>query len=366
MGKTKQSENGKYEVDFIKKIGGKRIHITKRGFGNIEQAEKAIPLLIEKKIGKMDKICKKGTFAVFFNEYLQKRKMKIGGSTTASIQSIYNVLLAQFRDIEVSEVLSVHNIIQLYKSILERESVGERWKNKAISEIRQMVDYAFRIKMISSDTASDDKTILENIPITKKNIEKDCYTPSEMKRFINTIDLEDDRDLFITFAYLGTRISEFIALTWDSFDEKNKTIEIKQQLLYLRKGKPILTDRLKTKESYRKCKLNSIVYEILMKRKRRYSQGFIFYSSSPKNPISKTTIRRKMQKYMKKANLRFITPHGFRHYRASQFMSVCKNMMEVKAASKFMGHSVTMMMETYSHSEEKTIDALIKRLEASD
>ena len=43
-------------------------------------------------------------------------------------------------------------------------------------------------------------------------------------------------------------------------------------------------------------------------------------------------------------------------------MKVCKNMDEIKAAAKFMGHSVTMMMETYAHSEEKTIETLIKRM----
>ena len=364
MGKIKQLENGKYEIDFIKRIGDKRMHITKRGFDSIEQAEKAIPLLIEKKISKMKKNHKYGAFAVFFNQYLEYKSQRIGGSTTIGIQSLYNVLLSSYDEVEVSEVLGIHNIINLYRKIVERDDVGEKWKNRAISELRQIIDYAYLRKLIDQETVSDDKTILEKVSIIKKSKEKEYYTPEQIKKFLSVIEKEDDRDLFTVFAYLGTRISEFIALTWDCFDEKNKTIEIKQQLLYLKKGKPVLTDRLKTKESYRICKLNQKVYEILLKRKKRCSIGYIFSkkSTTPYEAITKTTLRRKMVKYMKMAHLPIISPHGFRHSKATQFMSVCRNMEEVKAAAKFMGHSVTMMMETYAHSEKKTIDVLIKRM----
>ena len=70
-----------------------------------------------------------------------------------------------------------------------------------------------------------------------------------------------------------------------------------------------------------------------------------------------------MFKYMDRARLPRISPHGFRHTKATMFMSVCKTMAEVKAAAKFLGHSVTMMMETYAHAEERTIDVIIKRME---
>ena len=365
MSKIRLLENGTYSIDFIKKIGGKRIHISKRGYISIEDANKDIPTLIKKRISKLKKIDNNSTFADFFNEYIKYRSQIISGSTKASIRSIYNVVLYRYSDIKVSEVLSIHNIISLYKNIIERKDVGDKWKNRVISELRHIIDYGYLCKYIDIDNLNDDKAVLINIPLIKKEKEKEYYSPYQIKRFLSIIDDEEDKSMFTIFIYLGARISEFLGLTWDCFDIKNKNIEIKQQITYLNKGKAILIDKLKTKESYRKCKLSPTTYEILLNRYNNSSTGYIFPKDKYhiKEPISKTTLRRKMIRYMKKAKLPLISPHGFRHSKASQFMSVCKNMEEVKAAAKFMGHSATMLMETYAHSEEKTIDILIKRME---
>ena len=363
MGKIKEQIDGRYMIDFVKKINGKRIHISKRNINTYQEAERMISILIEEK-SKTNRY-DKGTFGSFYEEYIKYRSHKVGDSTLIAIRSIRNVIFKEHLEMNIYEVISMHNIIHLYKTIINRNDVGEKYKNRVINEMRQMIDYASLMKIISNEEGKDYKSILENILVNKKNKEKEYYTSAQMNRFINNIDDENDKDMFITFSYLGCRISEFLGLTWDCFDKKNKVIEIKQQILYGNRGKAILTDKLKTKESYRKCKLNNVTYGILLKRMKISSTGFIFPKDSfhVDEPISKTTLRRKMIKYMKHANLPIISPHGFRHSKATLFMSVCKNMDEVKAASKFLGHSVSMMMETYSHAEEKTIDRLIRRME---
>ena len=363
--KIKLEPDGTYTVDFIKRIKGNRYHISKRGYQSFSQAEQAIPILLERRISieKIERATKK--FSLFFEEYLEHRSHKISKSTLLSIRAIYNVLLIDYRNNDVKDVLGIHNIIHLYKSIINRTDTGEKWKNRVIGELRQVVDYACFLKLLSVDESNDDKAILENIPITKKSKERDCYNPHQIKRFLNVIEDENDKDLFTLYIYLGARISEFIGLTWDCYDSKAKVVEIKQQILYLKQGKPVLVNRLKTKESYRKCKLNQECYEILEKRKRIFHAGYLFPKSIDRanDPIPKAALRKKMHYYMKKARLPLISPHGFRHSKATEFMSVCKTMAEVKAAARFLGHSVTMMMETYAHAEEKTIDVLIKRLE---
>ena len=270
MPKIRKDSDGSFAVDFIKTINGKRIHISKKGYKTIEEAERAIPLLIERRMSIIKKVKASATFSSFFEEYLEHRSRKISESTLLAIRTIYNTNLKGYGDMEVYDVLSIHNILHIHKEIISRYDVGEKWKNRVIGEIRLMVDYACFLKLISNDDASDEKMILENLPITKKTKERDCYTPHQLKKFLSIIDDDNDKDLLITYAYLGTRISEFIGLTWDCYDGRNRTIEIKQQILYLAKGRPILTDRLKTKESYRKCRLNNEVYEILEKRKKIY------------------------------------------------------------------------------------------------
>lgn len=366
MSKVKRENDGSFTIDFIKMVNGKRVHIYKKGYETEEGAQKAIPILTEKRLSSFKQHKASGKFESFFDVYLEHRSRKVGKSTLIAIKGIYNAMLKDYGSLDASEVLSLHSMIHFHRMIAEKEGIGEKYKNRVIGELRQVVDYACILKIISPEEATDDKAILEQVPIKKKSKEKECYTANQLKKFLSVIDNEEDRDLMITYAYLGARISEFIALTWDCYDPKNKTIEIKQQILYLQQGKPVLVDRLKTRESYRKCKLNDEVYKILEKRRGFYGEkGYIF----PKNhksfnePIPKATIRAKMQRYMKKAKLPLISPHGFRHTKATMFMSVCKTMAEVKAAAKFLGHSVTMMMETYAHQEEKTIDILIKRID---
>ena len=79
--------------------------------------------------------------------------------------------------------------------------------------------------------------------------------------------------------------------------------------------------------------------------------------------MPKTSVRVKIIEYASKAHLHVITPHGFRHTKATLLMSVCLSMSDVKAAAKFFGHSVSMMMETYAHEDKNAIEGLIKRLE---
>lgn len=313
----------------------------------------------------MSKLEKYKAFRTFFVQYLEFRSRNITFSTLNQVRSIYNNHLKKYEEKEIGYVLSEKEIKKIYKEIINLDNVSTVYKNRIISELKRMIDYAFNMNLISNKESEKLQRILEPIHIYKIRKEKDFYSVNEIKTLLKVIDDEDDKDLMITYIYLGLRISEFIALTWDSYDSKNKTIEINKQIQYQNIGKPTLINKLKTKESYRKCQLNKEVVEILERRRAKSSVGFIFprNNKNPYIPLAKTTLRLKMYKYMDKAHLKRISPHGFRHTKATMFMSVCKSMAEVKAAAKFLGHSVTMMMETYAHTEEKLMDNLIKRME---
>lgn len=361
-----KKEGNIFIIDFIKTIKGRRIHVYKKGFKTYEEALAYIPILLQKRINESTKILVNTKFKDFFKSHLEHRSHKVSKSTLISIKQITAPYFERFMDSKTSEVFQVHNVLGIYKEIIERKDLTEKSKNHIIGEIRFMVDHASFLKLIDPITASDDKVILENVSITRaKKKEKECYNIKQLNDFFSVITSEEDRDLFKVFSYLGARISEFVGLTWDCYDPINKTIEIKQQVLYQQVGKPIISTSLKTKESYRKCKLNDEVYAILEKRRKRCKRGFIFPRklSTPNVSYPKTRLRNKMLKYMELANLPKISPHGFRHTKATMFMAVCTSMAEVKAAARFLGHSVTTMIETYAHEEDRIIDTLINRLD---
>lgn len=358
--------NGEYIIDFIKTIKGKRIHVYKSGFKTKEEALRLIPLLLHKRITESSQIEISENFEDFYISHLEHRSRKVTKSTLISIKTLITQYFRSYFELKTCDVFAVHNIIGIYKEIIERKDITEKTKNHIIGEIRFMVDYALFLKLIDPTVASDDKSILENIAITKaKKKVKEHYNYKQLEDFFAVIDNEEDKDLFKLFSYLGARISEFVGLTWDCYDPINKTIEIKQQVLYQQMNQPILTTSLKTKESYRKCKLNSEIYEMLEKRRKICRKGYIFPRSRTNiyTSYSKTKLRVKMISYMKKANLPLMSPHGFRHTKATMFMAVCTSMAEVKAAARFLGHSVTTMIETYAHEEDNIIELLINRLD---
>ena len=49
--------------------------------------------------------------------------------------------------------------------------------------------------------------------------------------------------------------------------------------------------------------------------------------------------------------------------KATKFLKVCKDMEELKAAAKFLGHSVSMLIEIYGHASLETTDKIAKRID---
>lgn len=50
----------------------------------------------------------------------------------------------------------------------------------------------------------------------KKAKETDVWSDEEFKKFINEVDNQTYKELFIMLYYTGARLSEALALTWDN------------------------------------------------------------------------------------------------------------------------------------------------------
>jgi len=304
-------------------------------------------------------------FRKFYDKYQEYRSRKISKSSLLTLDTLKAKYLVDLSEKTINEIFVSKSLAKIYNLIIKRNDLSQKYKNRLIGEIRFICDFANKMDYVSSTLIIKTKNVLENVKVTTNLKEKSFYTKDQLKSFINSIEDETDKDMFILFTYLGARLSEFIGLTWDCYDEIEKTIKIKQQIIYLKEGKPILSNQLKTKESYRICKLNDECNSILLKRKEKSSKGFIFPKSisNPNVPLPKTNFRLKLKKYIEKANLPLVTPHSFRHAKATLLMSVCLSMADVKAAARFLGHSVTMMMETYAHEDQKNTDLIFSRLD---
>ncbi|MGM9813968.1 MAG: hypothetical protein ACI32C_03595 [Candidatus Enteromonas sp.] len=89
----------------------------------------------------------------------------------------------------------------------------------------------------------------------------------EVNKLLNSIPKDHiDYPVFSLFCYLGCRLGEFLGLQWKCLDENAKSIAICQQIIYLN-GIPVLSDELKTNESYRVDALDQDTFDLLMRYK---------------------------------------------------------------------------------------------------
>ena len=157
------------------------------------------------------------------------------------------------------------------------------------------------------------------------------WSVEEFNKFISVIDDSYFKLLFETLFWSGLRISELKALT--------KT-DIKDNSLYINK---ILDSKYtknfttpKTSNSFRKVLMPSWIIENLL----NIPNDLLF-------PTSETHIRRKLNEYIAKSQVKPIRIHDFRHSHASYLFSKGVN---IKAISTRLGHSsISITLDVYVH-----------------
>ncbi len=305
-------------------------------------------------------------FDVFFEAYIRYRSLHVRGSSLSQAKTVRNKYLSKWNGMTVIQTFSSENIADVYRNIAENPSLCPSWKNRILGVIRSMIAYAFKTKRIPADLYQDALSLIDNIPENRGGKkEKPIWSPKEEVRFLDSIENEDHKIMFRLFISLGARIGEFLGLTWDCFNSRKGTIEIRQQLLHNSQKTFQLSPILKSNESYRVCKLEPELKVLLLdyKKRSKHTKGFIFRSPIDSNlPLSKANFRWLLNKYIRLSGVGKITPHSVRHARASNLLKACRNMLEVVAVARYMGHSPSMLMDTYSHSQEKTINSVIKRV----
>ena len=355
-----------YTVDYIKTIHGRRCHIHGSNFPTLVEAIEAKEKLTKARIEEENaKQGAKINLKSFFERYLQYRKRHVRDSSIKQAETTYHKYLKSYDNEKASSIFQIEYMMGIYESIIYDDQICPSWKNRIIGILRSMVSIAFRWKIILPETYQETLSMLENIPEDKRKVERPIWNASEEERFMSVIDHHDHYVMFSLFLELGARLGEFLGLTWDVYDGKKGKITICKQLLHGSQKTFELSDHLKTKESYRVCKLKKDTKEMLNEYKKMHPDTKYIFSSNQDHalPFSKAAFRKLFNHYIKLAKVKRITPHCIRHARATKMLKVCKNMLEVKAVARYMGHSATILLDVYSHSEDSVLEKVLKRLE---
>ena len=254
------------------------------------------------------------------------------------------------------------------------------FKNKRIDQIRNRDIIKFQDKLIDNYSANHAKKIhttlsavfnfgIKNELITHNpaaavgNIEKqderkiNYWTLDQFKQFISTVDDLMYRTFFMTLYYSGVRKGEALALTWADVDFESSTIRI-NKTAYNRQ-----VTATKTASSNRTLIMPSHTMDLLQLLKSEtvyYKDEYVVFGEF-NDHLPTTSIDREYAKYVKRAGIKKIRIHDFRHSHASYLIN--QGAMASIVAQR-LGHSdVGTTLNIYSHLYPSTEKEAILKME---
>lgn len=263
-----------------------------------------------------------------FKIYAIKRHKK--QSFNSLCQDFNSKVLPYFRDYNIYD-LTVNDILR-WKDYILSFNFSNSYNDRIYYVFCLFYDYCCLYYNLSNN-------LIREVGCFKHKIElknRDFYTLSEFKIFISHIDNIVYRSYFTLMFYCGTRPSEAMALKFNDFDGKyiniNKSIQ--------RRGNRDL-DTPKNVFSIRSIICNKRVIKCINSLKRYYFKVYgtfdcDYFIFGGLKPLAPTTIDRYKSIACKKANLRCITQHQFRHSYATYLIS---SGIPINVVSKLLGHS---------------------------
>ncbi|MCI8671329.1 MAG: site-specific integrase [Bacilli bacterium] len=282
-----------------------------------------------------------------FKIYAKKRHKK---QSFCSLMSDFELkVLPYFKDYDIFK-LNEKDILKWKDDILSYD-YSNSYNDRIYYVFSMFLDYC----CIYYDLPQN---VLRNVGPFKPKIEiskRDFYTLKEFKKYIKNIDNIIYKSYFIIMFYTGCRPSECMALKFSDFD--GKYIHITKSIQ--RRGKREL-DTPKNKYSIRDIILNRKSKKCIKKLKKyyisKYGYDYDYFILGGLRPLAPTTIDRYKSIACKKANLKVITQHQFRHSYATYLIS---HNIPLNVVSKMLGHSnVETTARIYVHqdlSQEKRV-----------
>ena len=331
--------------------------------GNKRKAEKL--LLETRQSFEPDKPADQDTllFSDYMREWLKSVKPNVEATTYASYTYQVKQIGAYFDSKRIAlKDLTAKDIQDFYTFLLNERGVTANTVIHSHANIRKALQYAVRMKMITTNPALD---------VDRPKIQK----------FIGSFyDVENLNELFAVVkghkielavklaAFYGLRRSEVVGLKWDAIDFHNKKITIRHTVSQVSvdgKYSIVAKDRAKTKSSLRSLPLVAEFEEFLLALKTRQEEfkrlcgrcynyeydGYI-YVDEMGNLIRPNFITQNFEIALNNNGLKKIRFHDLRHSCASLLLA---NGVSLKEIQEWLGHSdFSTTANIYAHLDKST------------
>lgn len=338
---------------------------TKRGFASKKEAQN-YELALRMGTQKLQSRKKKHLFSEIADDFLKHRK----GELAYTSYSVYEYIVINninpfFENRMIEDIDEID--CRDFREYVSKLSYSINRKNRTIHLLKNIFLYANDYFGVSSNPTGLMKTFNRRFEeaLNKKKKEKNIWTIEEFNQFIRFVDDERYKALFITLFFTGIRLGEALALTFDDLAPTRLSIT-KSQTKKCENGRYAIKSP-KNVSSIRDVSINRSLYEYLLSVKERQKEEegfspswFIFWG---KEPLCRTSIERIKNNAVKKAGVKKIRIHDFRHSHASNLIG---DGMDIVAVSRRLGHSnVEMTLSVYTHLLNKNNDKMMDYLENS-
>lgn len=289
-------------------------------------------------------------------------KTGVKATTEAGYKTVVNILEKEaFSHLPIKKIR--HSDAKLFLIKLQKE---DKRSYSSIHSIRGVLRPAFAL-------AVEDDYIRKNPfdfelakVIINDSVTREAISREQMRKFLAFVKEDKHYSKYYDAMYIlfhtGMRISEFVGLTIEDLDMKNKTIRIDHQLQRKSDGTKYI-ESTKTNAGTRTLPMEDDVHECFQRiLKSRipplfeptidgYS-GFLFFDKDNRPMVAmhwEKYFQHAVEKYNKifKDELPKITPHVCRH---TYCTNKAKSGMNPKTLQYLMGHSeISVTMDTYTH-----------------
>ena len=338
-------------IQYSKGLDGKRHQYQSQAYFTKEEATKAELEYLDKY--KDVEVNPHMTFKEAYTLYYEYQKDKIKDSTLKTYRDRIKYM-GLLDNIELVNLNWEH--YQKWRSQMNKTNLCDKYKTDIQKFIKQVLNFAEKQWDFNLRKFYNKLEPFKTPGAIKK--EMDFYEPQEFFQYISVIDDLRDKCLFETLYYCGLRRSEARGLQWRHIDFKNNTLTIAQQVLNLGGNNASSSWYIaspKTESSNRTIPIPEVLLKNLAELKKsnerfsKFKQTWFVFGDDV--PITYHQIYSRNNNYCKKAGLRHIRIHDFRHSCASALISAAA---PITAVSNYLGHSeTTETLETYTHLVKK-------------
>lgn len=289
------------------------------------------------------------TFEKVYSDWLELKQIKLKVTSFYRIKKTLNYnILEFFKNYQLKDIN--YNTISNWQKNFSNRNLNIKYKNMIISYLKNIFNYAEKFYNFDSKISDKLYTYRDDTPKIENNIEENFWTYEEFNKFISVVDDNLYYLMFNFLYYTGVRFGEMIALNWNDINFKNKTLKITKSLSNKVEETKFIITKPKTENSIREIELDDNLINLLKEHhkeeKKIYNFNENMFVFGNINYISATTFRRQLKKYIEKSNVKYITPHGFRHSHVSLLIYLGCDSRDV---ANRIGDTVNIVEEVYYH-----------------